>query len=131
MSNAERQVRVTARTLEDARRQAARLLRVPVGDVRVEVLAAKRSGLFGLGAPRLEVVGRTTMAPPQEPLLPAESEPAASEVAKPSGWRVWCQDGACFIEVSSAATTLEDIEDHVRPWPLEEYDREAARLAIA
>ncbi|MBV8083424.1 MAG: FapA family protein [Chloroflexi bacterium] len=133
MSNAERQVRVTARTLEDARRQAARLLRVPVAEVRVEVLAAKRSGLFGLGAPQLEVVGRTTAAPPEElrGTLTLPSPAAAGERATmASGWRVWCQEGACLVEVSSAATTLEDIEDHVRAWPLDEYDREAVRLAL-
>jgi uncharacterized protein len=46
-------------------------------------------------------------------------------------WEVRCLAGECFLQVHRTGPWLTEVEDTVRPWPLDEYDRETVREAVA
>jgi hypothetical protein len=130
MAEAEQVVRVIVGNLDEARIRGARLLRVAPSLLDTEVIGARRSGLFGLGAPKLEVLlwVREPHDEPAPELAPPESPRQASPAA---AWRVHCLGGDCFVEVSRPGPWLMAVEDHILSWPLDEYRREAVREAIA
>lgn len=134
MPDTERLVRVLAHTVEEALRKASRQLAVAPSLLASEVVGARKSGLFGLGPPLLEVlvwVQDGVSEPEPEPRAGSQVFAAPAPEPPSAGWRVWCQDGSCYLEVTSAAAQLEDIEDYVREWPFDEYRREAVRMALS
>lgn len=125
-------VRVTAGSVDEARRQAARILHVAPSHLEAEVVGAKRSGLFGLGSPKLEVVV-WLKPPPGEPMPPQPERYSenGADGPTPIAWRVDCRAGDCFLEVLIPGPWLPEVEEHLFTWPLDEYDREAVRHALS
>ena len=131
MAEAAGTVRVTANTIDEARRHAGRLLNVAPSLLEAEVVGAKKSGLFGLGPPKLEVVlwlPEAESASEAEPAGPAEApgEPEAPYAA----WQVSCHAGELQLEVHVPGPWLSEVEERIFAWPLDAYDRELARRAL-
>jgi len=126
-------VRVIARSVDDAVRRASLKLSVAPSLLDSEVVGARKSGWFGFGEPKLEVLVWVRDGIDLPEGEPDEAAPPIPErrPTPPSGWRVWCAAGECYLEVTRASVTLEDIEDHIRAWPFDEYQREAVRGALS
>ncbi|HLG73974.1 MAG TPA: flagellar assembly protein A, partial [Chloroflexota bacterium] len=132
MAGGERMVRVTAGSVDEARRQAARLLRVAPSNLEAEVVGAKKTGLFGLGSPKLEVI--VWLRPVAGEPMPPQPQPALDDHEQadaPVAWRVSCRADQCFLEVLIPGPWLAEVEEHIFAWPLDEYDRDAVRQALS
>ncbi|HLY63940.1 MAG TPA: FapA family protein, partial [Chloroflexota bacterium] len=122
---------------------AAHLLKVAPSRLEAEVVGARKSGLLGLGAPKLDVllwVPKDAAAPESgseetAPTAAEEDAPAAEAEPKPTqvvdAWSVRCQSGECYLQVRRPGPWLPQVEERVRPWPLDDYQREAVRDALA
>ncbi len=123
-------VRVIARSVDEARRQAAHRLGAAPSSLEAEVVGARKSGLFGLGEPKLEVVVWVRRPAPEEDLAatPDEQRFEAEPVA---AWTVFCRAGECFIQVHTPGPWLHEVEEHILLWPLDEYQRDAVRQALS
>jgi hypothetical protein len=130
MAEAEQVVRVTASTIDEARRHAARLLQVAPSLLEAEVVGAKKSGWFGLGTPKLEVV---LWLPQPEQQAPASEPPAEQAAASTTNvaWQVRCEAGELYLDVQVPGPWLSEVEEHIFSWPLDEYDRDAVRRALS
>ncbi|HVA24417.1 MAG TPA: FapA family protein [Chloroflexota bacterium] len=131
MAEAQQVVRVTASTLDEARRRAARLLNAAPSLLEAEVVGARKSGLFGLGAPKLEVLlwlPAPEVDAPAGPIEPVEQPDAA---APNIAWQVRCEAGDLHLDVQVPGPWLSEVEEHIFSWPLDEYDRETVRRALS
>src|SRR5712692_6088357 len=135
MAEGERVVRVIARSVDEARRQAAHRLGVAPSLLEAEVTGARKSGLFGLGEPKLEVVVWVRPAEAEEDLpLPSQGERAGVRVPgaeEAIAWSVFCRAGECFLDVHTPGPWLHEIEEHILLWPLDEYQRDAVRQGLS
>ena len=132
MAEASQVVRVTASTIDEARRRAAHLLRAAPSLLEAEVVGAKKSGLFGLGAPKLEVVLWLPESKTELP-VPAAPEPSREMIAPGApniAWQVRCEAGELYLDVHVTGPWLTEVEERIFAWPLDEYDRELARRAL-
>jgi hypothetical protein len=134
MVEGERVVRVMARTLDEARRRAAQLLHVAPSTLEAEVTGARRTGLFGLGSPKLEVllwVPETVSKDAPDAAHEADGETPPAEPTPSAAWQVRCERGECFLDVGRPGPWLVEVEDHILSWPLDEYHRDAVRQVLS
>ncbi|HLQ31377.1 MAG TPA: FapA family protein, partial [Chloroflexota bacterium] len=133
MAEAERVVRVVARTVDEACRRAAHQLHVAPSLLEAEVVGARRSGLFGLGEPKLEVLVwfRQAEEREEEKAPSPQPPPAAAGEGVQVAWHVNCRAGECFLDVHTPGPWLHEVEEHVLLWPLDEYQRDAVRQALS
>jgi predicted RNA-binding protein Jag len=133
-------VRVVAATVDEARREASRKLGVAPSLLEAEVVGARKTGLLGFGAPKLEVLVWEPMdesqvdgseTPAAAPTSELPRRPEAERTAGQAPWEVFCRGGECFLKVHRTGPWLAGIEDRIRPWPLDDYQREAVREAVA